>query len=470
MKKFLIFILALLLVFTFGCTKTEEASKTIKDGDIQIVDDTGKTVVLGTTAKRIISLYSAHTENLFALGLDDEIIGVGKSEAYPPRAMEKDVFDYESDPEKVIAANPDLVLIRPFINSKAPKFVEAIEKAGIPVVSLYPESFEQFDGYMRTLSKLTGKEKTCDDLMKQFHLDIDNITKKTANIEKKIGVYFESTEVEYRTVTSTSMAALAIEYAGGINIAKDALAVKEGSSIGAYGAERILEKAEQIDVFVSQNGAMNSGGNPHSISIRPGFNAIKAVRENRVYNINEKLVSSPTFRFSKGVTELARMFYPEVMDDLSEFNTNEVLTREKLTKLCVLYKHKPIFSPTSSSYNKKKGFHTYGEFSDIDILDTYFDYIETAVQSGYIESQSEVFEPKKEVTRDELARSLYMLTELSAKEADINIADISQCKVPNIVKLIVGNNIMSLQNENFEPEKTVLCNEALEAIKKLNMQ
>ena len=98
---------------------------------------------------------------------------------------------------------------------------------------------------------------------------------------------------------------------------------------------------------------MNSGGNEHSISIRPGFHAIKAVREGRIYTINEKFVSSPTFRFAKGVHELARMFYPELMDDLSSFRDKEFITRGDMAQIAVMYKHKGLFSPNSKYYKKK---------------------------------------------------------------------------------------------------------------------
>ena len=68
----------------------------------------------------------------------------------------KPIYDYNADPENVIAAEPDLVLIRPFINRKSPDFVAALENAGLTVVSLYPESFEEFDGYIEKLAMLTG--------------------------------------------------------------------------------------------------------------------------------------------------------------------------------------------------------------------------------------------------------------------------------------------------------------------------
>ncbi|GKT32620.1 ABC transporter substrate-binding protein, partial [Aduncisulcus paluster] len=159
------------------------------------------------------------------------------------------------------------------------------------------------------LGLVTGREKMAERKLKKFHEDMDAIREMTKDIEPKINVFFESSDVELKTVTSDSMAARAIEIAGGINIASDAEPITKGSSIAAYGAERVLEKAGQIDAYVTQRGVMGAGGNLHTISIRPGFDTIKAVKNEKVLEINQKIISSPTFRQVKGTYELARFFY-----------------------------------------------------------------------------------------------------------------------------------------------------------------
>jgi len=316
LKKIVVYILSFVLILGIvGCSRTAE---TVNDSDsgneavIQITDDEGKVITMKKPAQRIISLYSAHTENLFSLGLDEQIIGVGKSDNYPEQVKEKKAFDYKSDPENVIAEKPDLVLIRPFISKSVPDFVEALEGAGITVVSLYPNKFEDFDEYIMKLAKLTGKTEEAKAMLQSFHEEIQKINDMTKDIQPKVRVFFESTENECRTVTKDSMVAKAIELAGGVNIAEDAQPVSETSSIASYGVEKVLEKGKEIDVYVAQKGAMNARSSPEAISSRPGYSAIKAVKEGRVYVIDEKLVSSPTFRFKQGVEELAKMFYPEI--------------------------------------------------------------------------------------------------------------------------------------------------------------
>ena len=471
----IIFILAIVMS---GCTKQENKVGEIesKDADlnveysIEITDDTGEVIKMDRPATKIISLYSAHTENLYQLGLGDKIIGVGTSDIYPADVIYKDVYDYKSDPEKIIAAEPDLVLIRPFINRKAPDFVDTLKKAGVNVVSLYPEEFDEFDEYIRKLGLLTGTEEIAEIKLTEFYKDIEEVKGKTKGIEDKRRVYFESSETGYKTVTTDSMPGLAIEYAGGINIAKDVKPYREGSSIAEYGIERILENAENIDVFISQRGVMNAGGNYHSIVIRPGFDTIKAVKDDRVYIINQKLISSPTFRYSKGVKEMARLIYPEIMNDIGVYESNDFVTRRGLANILVMQTNKELYVPSSKYYKKDHTGHVYGMYEDIGYLDEDFDFIESASMAGYIlpviEGDKEYFKPDQLITRDELALSLFLITDITNTKS-VNILDKENIVNKECVEALVSEGIMVLDAGNFQPEKNVTYKELINILSKI---
>ncbi|SCM82717.1 ABC-type Fe3+-hydroxamate transport system, periplasmic component [uncultured Sporomusa sp.] len=302
--------IVLLAVALAGCGSAKPAAGSV-DGNIKITDDFNQTIVLKTPAKRIISLYSAHTENLLALGLDAEIIGVSPAES-AQAAKDKPVFDYRADPEKVLAAQPDVVIIRPFIKQSHPDFVKTLEQANIKVVCLYPERFEEFDSYIKKLAVLTGREQQAGEQLAAFHARLNAVAEHTAKAQVKKRVYFEATTTEYRTITPDSMPGRVLQLAGGVNMAADAQPLKTSGSIAAYGSERLLMKAEEIDVFLAQRGPMNPGVTPEAIKQRPGFDKIKAVREGQVYIVDEKLVSTPSFRLADGVEQLARLLYPEV--------------------------------------------------------------------------------------------------------------------------------------------------------------
>lgn len=279
---------------------------------ISFIDDDGVTVALDSPRKRIISLYSAHTENLFWIGAGSAVIGGHKTCTYPPEAAATAMYDYTGDPEYIIAAEPDLVLIRPAIRRRNGNYVDEIVKAGIPVVSLYTDNFDHFDDYIRKLAALTGLDAEA--RLALFHEGINNVRAKTRPVppDERRRVFFEATAENVRTASEGSFPAFAIAAAGGVNIAAGAPPVNRGSSIAAFGIERLMENAAIIDVYVAQNGAMNHVRNAAGISGRPAYGVIKAVREERVLIIDEKLISSPTYRFLSGLEEMARFIYPQL--------------------------------------------------------------------------------------------------------------------------------------------------------------
>jgi iron complex transport system substrate-binding protein len=294
------------------CTCSKQAEKPTRNlSEFSFIDDDGTPVTVGQPFHRIIALYSAHTENLFSIGAGQFVIGGHKTCTYPAPADLLPKFDYTGDPEYIIAEEPDLVLIRPFIRRSHPDYITEIEKAGITVVSLYPESIAEFDGYILKLALLTGQEKHAEEQLASFHDTVQKIRQDAAGIRNKQTVFFESTAAENRTVSAASLPAYAIEIAGGINIAAGMKPLSPGSSIAPYGAEKILQNADVIDAYIVQQGAMNRAKTMEDMVKRPGFSVIKAIRENRVLFIDEKIISSPTFRFIEGISQLAAFLYPD---------------------------------------------------------------------------------------------------------------------------------------------------------------
>lgn len=467
--------LGLSLFLLAGCANPAgqqdgEPDKQSAAAAISFIDDDGVQINLDAPASRIISLYSAHTENLFELGAGERLIGGHTTCVYPPEAAQTATFDYNGDPEYVIAAEPELVLIRPFIRRKVPDYVEELEKAGITVVSLYPESYDDFAGYIRKLALLTGTEEIAEQKLSQFYASIEEIQALTAAIADKQTVFFESTEVNIRTVSEGSMPDRAIEFAGGLNLAEGAAPMTAGSSIAEFGVERVLEHAADIDVYISQRGAMNSGGNLISIGERAGYDTIKAVQDGRVYLINEKLISSPTFRYYKGIRETARFLYPDLMDDLAAYANDQPATRADFANMVVKALHLPVYVPSSSKYyqTEQRG-HTYGLFEDMRWNEADFDYIETAVYAGYVAWRQdadgrEYFDPDGPVTREDVAKAIFISGDFTDTGRQIAISDLDACEKPRLVQILVDNGVFDLTDGAVQPARQVTNAEILAAL------
>jgi len=279
------------------------------EGGRKVIDQSGRRIAATRPFLRIISLYGAHSENLFALGCQESIIGVSTHEDFPPEARQKPVFSYHDDPEKFLAARPDLVLTRPMIDRGYPQFVQRLENSGITVVSLQPGTVEEMVVYWRILGLLTGREAQAEAMVDQFNRAVAGLKALTVGIHPKKRVYFEAIHPKMKTFSPDSMAVFALETAGGVNVAADAQPVR-GTNIAAYGKERILARAGDIDVFIAQSGTMNQP-TVELIKAESGFRAIRAVKADQVYLIDERLISRPTLRLLEGIFEIGKILYPE---------------------------------------------------------------------------------------------------------------------------------------------------------------
>ncbi len=263
------------------------------------------------TYSRIISLYSAHTENLVSIGAKEKLIGISTSDTYPSSILTKPRFSYREDPERFIAAQPDLILIRPMIERSYPQFVAKLRQAGIAVVSLQPNSTEEIYEYWCELGMLSGHLEQAEQLKDQFKIELTILRESFQHLsnEQRPHVYFESIHSKMKTFATKSIAIFALENAGGVNIATDARQMRT-TNIAAYSKERILAKAHEIDVYLAQHGRMNPVTKDEIIN-EPGFQAIKAVHNGKVFLIEEELVSRPTVRILDGIRRLSELLYPQ---------------------------------------------------------------------------------------------------------------------------------------------------------------
>ncbi len=277
---------------------------------LQITDSDGNSHHLEGSLARIISLYPAHTENLAAMGAAEKLIGISTSDSYPQSILIKEKFSHHDSLEKFIAAAPDCILIRPMISHANPNLIKKLRDYGIMVVSLQPTSMSELYEYWRTLGTISGHQAEAEEMIAAFQLELDLIQSKVGRIpmDSRPRVYFESIHARMRTFSPESISIFCLNSAGGINIAADAVS-RRGTNIAGYSKERILARGGDIDVFLAQSGRMNRISVKEIID-EPGFKAIKAVRDGRIYLIDEHLVSRPTTRLLQGIREIHKYLYP----------------------------------------------------------------------------------------------------------------------------------------------------------------
>ncbi|ETR73884.1 MAG: iron complex transport system substrate-binding protein [Candidatus Magnetoglobus multicellularis str. Araruama] len=317
MKKIIKYYIWTLIIVNIGLTQTlaEINSSGIlqkNKGNYQreIVDKANRRILVKKPFQKIISLYGAHTENLFCLGLNNEIIGVSLNEAFPPEALHKPGFSYHDDPERFLAAKPDLVIIRPMIDRAYPQLISRLERSGIVVASLQPNSILEVYQYWQVLGCLTGKGEKAQMMVQTFSSAVKKIETLSLSIPKPKQVYFEAIHRKMKTFASKAMPIFLLETVGGINAASDAISVRQ-TNIAYYSKEKLLAKGGKIDVYLAQIGAMNRP-KLKDIYQEPGYQVIKAIKNKKVYLIDEMIVSRPTIRLLNGMLQIGVLLYPDV--------------------------------------------------------------------------------------------------------------------------------------------------------------
>ncbi len=275
----------------------------------RLIDQDGAVHLFDRPFTRIISLYPAHTENIAEMGGQDSLIGISSSDTFPETLLHKPRFSYHDSVEKFISAQPDCILIRPMIRHTAQNLVEKLQEYGITVISLQPTSVEELYTYWGHLGMICGKAVNAETMTQTFKNRLETFAGQLSTIpeEHRPFVYFEAIHARMKTFSPSSIAMFCLEAAGGRNIAVDAVP-RRNTNIAAYSKERILSHAGSIDVFLAQSGRMNSISVEEIIN-EPGFGAIKAIRERRVYLIDEHLVSRPTIRLLDAITYIHELLY-----------------------------------------------------------------------------------------------------------------------------------------------------------------
>ncbi len=298
--------MAVFIVLFFTITSLAHAFEL--KGNI-IIDDGGRHIQVGRVFNRIISLYPAHTENIVAMGGANYLVGISRSDTYPPFILNKKRFSYHFGPERFLAVNPDLILIRPMIDFAYHSLVKRLESYNITVVSLQATNVRSLYTYWRILGRLIGKEKRAEEMISDFNRFLSIFHSIDKKIRNKKRVYFESMHKKLKTFSPNSISIFVLNTAGGINVAKDAVSDR-GTNIADYGKERILSHANDIDVFISQYGMMNRV-HIKDILNEPGFEIIKAIKHHNVYIVDEHITSRPTIRLLLGIYEIGHILYPQ---------------------------------------------------------------------------------------------------------------------------------------------------------------
>jgi iron complex transport system substrate-binding protein len=274
---------------------------------ITVTDDLGRKVTINKLPQRIVSLAPSNTEILFALGLDDKIIGVTDYCDYPEAAKSKPRVAGYSTPnlEKLVSLQPDLVLAES-IHEKT--VLPALEKLGLTIFLSWARSIDTIMNDITSIGQMNGKSKTATQLVNKLTSRIKAVSTKTQILspEKRPRVLYVVWHQPIRTMGSETFIDDLIKTAGGINIFS-----KDFDKSRVVSLESVVAKNPQVIIVT---GMATSGDLIYNaIKTEERLKSVDAMVNNRIYRISDaNLIERPGPRIVDGLDELAKLIHPEI--------------------------------------------------------------------------------------------------------------------------------------------------------------
>ncbi|MBM4445808.1 MAG: cobalamin-binding protein [Chloroflexi bacterium] len=287
--------------------KPEPPPEELPQFPLTVVDDLGRKVQIAQLPQRIVSLAPSNTEILYALGLEDKLVGTTDYCDYPEAAKSKPRVASYTTPnlEKVVSVQPDLILAEAIHEKTA---LPAMENLGLTVIVTSAKSLDTVLNDIKLVGQVNGKSKAAERLVDSLTERIQAVVSKTATLtpEQRLRVLYVVWHDPIWTMGRETFINDLIWKAGGINVFA---ADFEKSRVVSL--EAIIQKDPQV-IIVS---GMGTTGDLiyNNIKKETRLADVDAMRNNRVFKISDaNLIERPGPRIADGLEEVARLLHPEI--------------------------------------------------------------------------------------------------------------------------------------------------------------
>ena len=271
----------------------------------QVTDEVGRSVTArATPTRRLVSLAPNVTELLFAIGAGEQVVGIDNYSDQPAGRVERLPrvgSDYEPSLEKIVGLAPDLVLLSRSANRR--ETANALERLGVPAFITETPAVADMPRTLRDLGKLTGHAAEAEAQLSRLQAGFAAVRARVAGQPRPRVLVVVWPEPLYVAGSQTFTHDL-IEVAGGQNVAADA------KGYATFPLERVLALAPEIIVLPTH--AASGTGDAAAVSYWSRWPSLPAVRNHRIYAIEDAIVSRPGARLVEGAQRLAALLHPGV--------------------------------------------------------------------------------------------------------------------------------------------------------------
>ena len=236
--------------------------------------------------QRIVCLTEEPTEILYLLGEDHRIVGITVYTVRPPEAKKRfpvvSAF-IDGSVKRICELEPDLII--GFSDIQADLAAKLI-KANQQVIIFNQRSIEEILEVILTIGRIVSAEDKAEKLVENYRISIEEARLKAKSFDRRPRVYFE--EWDDPTFSAIRWVSELIDIAGGIDVFSE-------KSHGKLAVERKINWSDVVernpDIILA-----SWCGKPvdiDSIKERPGWDSIRAVRNNRIHELDPSIILQP---------------------------------------------------------------------------------------------------------------------------------------------------------------------------------
>ncbi|MDH4334045.1 MAG: ABC transporter substrate-binding protein [Chloroflexota bacterium] len=277
---------------------------------LTLTDTAGRTVTIPAEPRRIVSLAPSNTEIVCALDACDRLVGVTDFDDYPSQVTDipRVVIAAQVDLEKVVAAEPDLVLAAG--NELTPSSViDGLAELGLPVLVLYPSTLEEVYEEIHLVGAAIGARAAAETVVAAMLERADAVARAVAGapaprVFYEVGVFAGT----IYTAGEDSFLASLVAAAGGEPITGDPLST-------SISLEQLI--AADPELILLGDAAYDPSITPASVALRPGWHVMSAVHDGSIrIMLDDLVITRPGPRIIDGLEALARAIHPDRFDPI----------------------------------------------------------------------------------------------------------------------------------------------------------
>jgi iron complex transport system substrate-binding protein len=261
----------------------------------------------GATPARIVSLIPAVTEMLFAIGAGPQVVAVGSFDTYPPEVASLPRVGALLDPdvERILSLRPDLVMVY----GSQTNLREQLERARIPTYVYTHAGLPDVFTTMRAVGARVGREKAAADLAAGIERRVTAVRARVAGgARPRTLIVFDRETLALRGIYASGGYGFIhdmVSAAGGDNVLADV-------KLQAVQATTELILARRPEVILELRGEpLPRDVRAREIEIWRSLSSAPAVRNGRIYFIDQQLTVIPGPRVADAVELIARTLHPE---------------------------------------------------------------------------------------------------------------------------------------------------------------